>query len=76
MSIWQLICLSQYWILIQSYDMVRIIVLSKLKPKENLASVSYSKLSIIKFADRMFEALITLSNQIINKKKGSVYKIE
>ena len=56
--------------------MVRIIVLSKLKPKENLASVSYSKLSIIKFADRMFEALITLSNWIINKKKGSVYKIE
>ena len=56
--------------------MVRIIVLSKLKPKENLALVLYFKLSIIKFADRMFEALITLSNQIINRKKGSVYKIE
>ena len=68
--------MSQYWILIQSYDMVRIIALSKLKPKENLASVSYFKLSIIKFADRMFEALITLSNRIIHKKKKSFYKIE
>ena len=56
--------------------MIRIMVLSKLKPKENLASVSYFKLSIIKFADRMFEVLLTLSNRIMNKKKGSVYKIE
>ena len=56
--------------------MIRIMVLSKLKPKENLASVLYFKLSIIKFADRMFEALLTLSNRIMNKKKGSFCKIE
>ena len=51
-------------------------VLSKLKSKENLALVSYFKLSIIKFADRMFKALLTLSNRIMNKRKGSFFKIE
>ena len=56
--------------------MIRIVVLLKLKPKENIASVLYFKLSIIKFADRMFEVLLSLSIRIINKKKGSVYKIE
>ena len=49
--------------------------MSKLKCKENLAQVSDFKLSIIKLADRMFEALVTLSNRIMNKKKGVFVKL-